>query len=59
MGLRTLEGVTLTELTPLDIPARRFQAMKSLVQARNGRLVATPAGRPVLDRVIAELAAGG
>jgi oxygen-independent coproporphyrinogen-3 oxidase len=59
MGLRTVEGVALADLAPLAISRGRFDALKGLVTCADGRLVATPAGRPVLDRVIAELADGG
>jgi len=59
MGLRTVEGVPLSDLAPLAIPASRLEALDPLVRPMDGRLVATAAGRPVLDRVIAELVAGG
>ena len=59
MGLRTVEGVPLADLAPLAIPAPRLESLESLVRPRDGRLVTTPAGRPVLDRVIAELVGGG
>jgi putative oxygen-independent coproporphyrinogen III oxidase len=59
MGLRTVEGVPLADLAPLAIPASRLEILETLVRPRDGHLVATPAGRPVLDRVIAELAGGG
>ena len=58
MGLRTVEGVAMADLAPLAIPSARFAALGGLVSMRSGRLTATAAGRPVLDRVIAELAAG-
>jgi oxygen-independent coproporphyrinogen-3 oxidase len=58
MGLRTVEGVSLAELDALAIPASRFEVLGPLVRAVGGRLIATRAGRPVLDRVIAELADG-
>lgn len=56
MGLRTVEGVKLVDLAALSIPAPRLAALEGLVRAADGRLIATAAGRPVLDRVIAELA---
>jgi oxygen-independent coproporphyrinogen-3 oxidase len=56
MGLRTVEGVALADLAPLAIPPSRFEALQGLVRCTRDRLVATSAGRPVLDRVIAELA---
>jgi oxygen-independent coproporphyrinogen-3 oxidase len=59
MGLRTVEGVAIADLAPLAIPAARLEILEPLVRRRDGHLVATPAGRPVLDRVIAELAGGG
>jgi oxygen-independent coproporphyrinogen-3 oxidase len=58
MGLRTVEGVPIADLGPLAIPASRLESLDPLVRPQDGRLVATPAGRPVLDRVIAELVAG-
>jgi putative oxygen-independent coproporphyrinogen III oxidase len=58
MGLRTVEGVPLPDLAPLAIPASRLANLEAMVRPRDGRLVATAAGRPVLDRVIAELAGG-
>jgi len=59
MGLRSVEGVPLADLAPLAILPSRLQLLDGLVVPQNGRLVATRAGRPVLDRVIAELASGG
>jgi putative oxygen-independent coproporphyrinogen III oxidase len=56
MGLRMIEGVALAELQPLGIGGARLEAMAGLVDTSCGRLIATRAGRPVLDRVIAELA---
>jgi oxygen-independent coproporphyrinogen-3 oxidase len=58
MGLRTVEGVALADLAPLAIPPSRIERMGGLVRPVDGRLRATAAGRPVLDRVIAELAGG-
>ncbi len=58
MGLRTVEGVAVAELAPLNISPGRLTGLKDLVAVTKGRLIATPAGRPVLDRVIAELADG-
>lgn len=61
MGLRTLEGVALGELGPIGLerghPKLRALAEAGLVRVEAERLVATAAGRPVLDRVVAELAA--
>jgi putative oxygen-independent coproporphyrinogen III oxidase len=59
MGLRTVEGVSLADLAALAIPASRLESLAPFVRPRDGRLVASPSGRPVLDGVIAELAAGG
>jgi oxygen-independent coproporphyrinogen-3 oxidase len=59
MGLRTHEGVPLTDLAPLSIPHGRLELMAPWTRIEGGRLIPTPAGRPVLDRVIAELAGAG
>ena len=56
LPLRTDEGVTHSELAALAIPAERIERFEDFVTRRGDRLVATPRGRPVLDRVIAELA---
>jgi oxygen-independent coproporphyrinogen-3 oxidase len=56
MGLRTLEGVALAELQPLSLARLPDLQAQGFVRADQGRLVATPRGRPVLDRVIEELA---
>lgn len=56
MGLRTLEGVALADLTPLAIPDGRIADLTGFVEKRAGRLAATARGRPVLDRLVAELA---
>ena len=58
-GLRTLEGVDLAELTPLSVDARLPDLVcAGLISIEAGRLLATPAGRLVLDRVTAELCGG-
>jgi putative oxygen-independent coproporphyrinogen III oxidase len=57
MGLRTVEGVAMGELAPLAIPASRYGELDGLILRQDDRLVATPRGRPVLDAVIARLAA--
>ncbi len=57
MGLRTVEGVALADLAALAISDARLTALDTLVSRRDHRLIATPQGRHVLDRVIAELAA--
>ena len=59
MGLRTVEGVALDELGPLGLSAGAPRVLElaeaGLVRTGGGRLVATAAGRPVLDRLIVEL----
>ena len=59
MGLRTVEGVSTCELAPLNIPPNRWSDLEDLAEVREGRLVVTARGRPVLDRIIAELAHAG
>ncbi len=56
MGLRTVEGVPLAELQPLPLSKLPDLEEAGFVRRANGRLYATRQGRPVLDRVIAELA---
>ena len=56
MGLRTVEGVPLDELAPLPLAKLADLQQAGFVRKADGRLYATPQGRPVLDRVIAELA---
>jgi putative oxygen-independent coproporphyrinogen III oxidase len=56
MGLRTSEGVAAGELAPLAIAPERIADLDGLVRLAAGRLTATSRGRPVLDRIIAELA---
>jgi oxygen-independent coproporphyrinogen-3 oxidase len=60
MGLRTVEGVGFDELGPLDLtaahPAVADFAQAGLLRVAADRLIATPAGRLVLDRLTAELA---
>jgi len=60
MGLRTVEGVALAELTALEIDPTTIAAFcdAGLISLRTGRLVATTAGRAVLDRITVELALG-
>ena len=59
MGLRTVEGTPLSELAalPLNAAALRDLRGRRLLRVDGGRLVATPRGRPVLDRLCAALAA--
>jgi oxygen-independent coproporphyrinogen-3 oxidase len=56
MGLRTIEGVPLAELSPLPLSKLPDLAAAGFVHVADGRLFATGPGRPVLDRVIQELA---
>ncbi len=56
MGLRVDEGVARPDLAPLALGALPDLIAAGLVRADEQRLYATPAGRLVLDRVIAELA---
>jgi oxygen-independent coproporphyrinogen-3 oxidase len=58
MGLRTVEGVPLAELVPLPLKKLPDLQQAGFVRVAAGRLHATALGRPVLDRVIAELAGG-
>lgn len=59
MGLRTVEGVAFDELEALALTANhsavRDYAGAGLLRIQGGRLVATPAGRLVLDRLTTEL----
>ncbi len=63
MGLRTDLGVPFAELAPLrlraDSPIVERMAADGFVRVDGGRLVATRAGRIVLDRLTLELATGG
>ena len=60
MGLRTHEGVCWRDLAPLGLTptsaATSSLARLGLIATGETRLSATAAGRPLLDRVIAELA---
>jgi oxygen-independent coproporphyrinogen-3 oxidase len=56
MGLRTVEGVPLAELQPLPLSKLPDLQQAGFVRVADGRLFATAQGRPVLDRVIRELA---
>ncbi len=58
MGLRTVEGVRLTDLTPLGLSDVSLAAFPDLLEIRGGSLIATSQGRPVLDSLIARLAEG-
>ena len=56
MGLRTIEGVPLSELSALPLAKLPDLEQAGFVRVGDGRLYATAKGRPVLDRVIRELA---
>lgn len=60
MGLRTVEGVRWAELSPLGLTPQHPRALDlagaGLIRSGPERLVATAAGRLVLDRLSAELA---
>jgi oxygen-independent coproporphyrinogen-3 oxidase len=56
MGLRTDEGVAVEELAPLSLQNLPDLMARGMLRAQSDRLVATPAGRAVLDRVTGELA---
>ncbi len=58
MGLRTVEGVRLAELAPLGIDAARVAQLPGLAEIVDGRVLITPQGRPVLDRIVRDLAHG-
>ncbi|HZZ35268.1 MAG TPA: radical SAM family heme chaperone HemW [Caulobacteraceae bacterium] len=58
MGLRTVEGVGISELAALPLDRRAVAELEraGLACAAGGRLRVTARGRPVLDRITAELA---
>jgi putative oxygen-independent coproporphyrinogen III oxidase len=58
MGLRTNEGVEVDELAALPLDREAFAELEraGLACAAGGRLRVTARGRPVLDRITAELA---
>jgi len=59
MGLRTVEGVSLAELAPLGMDQAKIAALaeQGFLTRREGRIIASPAGRALLDRITLELAA--
>jgi oxygen-independent coproporphyrinogen-3 oxidase len=59
MGLRTDEGVALSELAPLAFDAAVVDSLvgERLLTRAAGRLIATRRGRTVLDRITLDLAA--
>jgi oxygen-independent coproporphyrinogen-3 oxidase len=61
LGLRTVEGVGHDELAALRIDPAAIAAMAQggLLATRPDRLIATPSGRQVLDRLTLELAQSG
>jgi oxygen-independent coproporphyrinogen-3 oxidase len=56
LGLRADEGVPLADLAPLRLEKLEELETGGFVRVAEGRLFATATGRPVLDKVIAELA---
>ena len=63
MGLRTSEGVDLSDLGPIGVdgktPAVARFVDAGLLRCDAGRLIATPAGRLLLDRITTDLATAG
>jgi putative oxygen-independent coproporphyrinogen III oxidase len=57
MGLRTDEGVARQDLRDLGISTEKLDDLAEFVAVDQDRLIATPRGRLVLDRVLAELVA--
>jgi oxygen-independent coproporphyrinogen-3 oxidase len=55
LGLRVDEGVPLADLTALKLERLADLADGGFVRLSQGRIIATATGRPVLDRVIADL----
>ena len=57
LGLRSLEGVGVGELADLPLAGDRAEAFAAdgLLRLEAGRIIATPRGRAVLDRLTAEL----
>ena len=58
MGLRTLEGVSLSDLAPLGISPARIDGLGDHLRTTCGRLRVKKGSRAVLDRVISILAQG-
>jgi oxygen-independent coproporphyrinogen-3 oxidase len=56
MGLRTVEGVTAAEVAALPLTRLASMVEDGFVQCSGERLVVTAKGRPLLDRITAELA---
>ena len=56
LGLRTVEGVALTDLAALDLTARVDGLVEDgFLAIADGRVAATPTGRPVLDALLKAL----
>lgn len=56
LGLRTVEGVALTDLAALDLTARvEVLVEDGFLAVADGRVAATATGRPVLDAVLKAL----
>ncbi|WGM32549.1 radical SAM family heme chaperone HemW [Brevundimonas sp. NIBR11] len=56
LGLRTIEGVALTDLVALDLTGRVEGLVEDgFLAVADGRVAATAAGRPVLDAVLKAL----
>jgi coproporphyrinogen III oxidase-like Fe-S oxidoreductase len=55
LGLRVDEGVPLADLAALPLARLADLQAGGFVRVADGRIIATAQGRPVLDRVIAEL----
>jgi oxygen-independent coproporphyrinogen-3 oxidase len=55
MGLRTTEGVRMSELGELHLNAARLVDFDGWLQIEGGRLIATDRGRAVLDHLVSEL----
>ncbi|MBA3812392.1 MAG: radical SAM family heme chaperone HemW [Caulobacteraceae bacterium] len=58
MGSRTLDGVALSDLRPLRIDSSRVASLAPLATTCDDRLMIAAEGRPLLDRILAELAHG-
>lgn len=58
MGIRSVEGVTLTDLAALSLPRARLMSLQDegLIDIANEVLRATSKGRPVLDSITRALA---
>jgi putative oxygen-independent coproporphyrinogen III oxidase len=61
MGLRLAEGVPLARIGGAPTLAERLAALEAegFLRCADGRLAATPKGRPLIDRLVLELATAG